>query len=80
MSQQTNKENENISLILGIISLIAWFFPLFGFPISIIGLSKSIKKNNNQLDFSKIDILLNSLGLLLTVINSAIGAYLGANR
>ncbi|MDF2540675.1 MAG: hypothetical protein K0S47_393 [Herbinix sp.] len=67
------------SLVLGIIGLLAWCIPLFGLPITIVGLVlgilglKSIYKG-----MAIAGIVLSSLGLLFSLVNSAIGAYLGA--
>jgi len=82
-TQNTNivdkKSQATASLILGIIGLIAWVLPLFGFPVTIIGLimgivgQKSTKKN-----MAMAGIVLSIIGLVITIINSAIGAYQGA--
>lgn len=67
-----------ISLVLGITGLIAWFIPIFGLPVTITGLVYGIK----GLDSTKktqaiIGIVLCIIGLVLTIANAAIGAYLG---
>lgn len=59
------------SLVLGILSLIFWVFPLLGFPISIVGLVLAGQKKYT------VGLVLNIIGLCLTVANSAIGAYMG---
>ena len=68
-----SEKKNTVSLVLGICSLIAWFIPLLGFPVSIIGLILGIK------DKYTAGIVLNVIGLALTVGNSAIGAFMGAN-
>ena len=60
------------SLILGIISLIAWLLPIVGVPVSLVGLIFGIKLKYNP------GIVLNIIGLMLCVANAAIGAYMGA--
>ena len=60
------------SLVLGIISLIVWLLPLAGFPVSIIGLVLGIRKKYT------VGTVLNVIGLMLCVANSAIGAFMGA--
>ena len=60
------------SLVLGIISLIAWLLPLAGFPVSIIGLILENRKKYT------VGTVLNVIGLMLCVANSAIGAFMGA--
>ena len=67
------------SLVLGIIGLIAWLIPLFGLPISIVGLIlgiKDMKSHNRGLAIA--GIVLCILGLVLAIINASIGAYMGA--
>lgn len=67
------------SMILGIIGLIAWLIPLFGLPITVIGLIlgvKSLKSNNSGI--ATAGVVTSIIGLVLTIINASIGAYLGA--
>ncbi len=61
------------SLILGIISLVAWLLPIVGLPLAIIGLILGIRKKYTP------GIVLNIIGLMGSVANAAIGAYMGAN-
>lgn len=67
------------SLVLGIIGLIAWLLPLVGYPVTIVGVVmgafgiKSEKKS-----FGTAELIMSIIGLVLTVANSAIGAYRGA--
>ncbi len=69
---QAGSGKATTSLILGYIGLLAWIIPLFGLPITITGLVMGIKGN------SKAGTILCIIGLVLTIINSAIGAYKGA--
>lgn len=67
------------SMILGIIGLIAWLIPLFGLPITVIGLIlgvNSLKSNNSGI--ATAGVVTSIIGLVLTIINASIGAYLGA--
>ena len=67
------------SMILGIAGLVAWFIPLIGLPITVIGLTLgiiSLKSNNRGM--ATAGIIMSILGLVLTIINGSIGAYLGA--
>lgn len=67
------------SLVLGIISLIVWIFPLLGFPVSIIGLIMGISSIKSEKDsFGTAGLILSIIGLVCCVANSAIGAYMGA--
>ena len=83
------KENNNVKdvsetkksttgLVLGIIGLVAWLIPIIGAPIVIVGLIYSIKGLKSlKHDMAVVAIVLCSFGLLLTIINASIGAYLG---
>ena len=65
-------QKSTASLVLGIIGFIAWLIPLFGFPVTIIGLILGIRRKYTT------GIVLNVIGLSITLINSVIGAVLGA--
>ena len=67
------------SLVLGLVGLLAWCFPLLGYPITIVGLilgTLGIKKGGKGMAIAGIILCTNTL--LLTIANSALGAYLGA--
>jgi Domain of unknown function (DUF4190) len=67
------------SLVLGILGLIGWCLPIFGLPMTIVGLVLGIKGQNSSNHGSAVaGIVLNIIGLALSVVNAAIGAYLGA--
>ncbi len=74
--ENTIKKNKS-PLVLGVISLFAWFIPIIGIITSIVGLILSIK--SRKIDKCKaydIAIVLNIIGIILTVANFAIGFYL----
>lgn len=78
---QENLNNKKIKtgLTLGIIGLFAWFIPLIGFPITIIGLIFSIKASKTTKKKTAIwAMTLSIIGLFLTIVNASIGAYMGA--
>lgn len=67
------------SLILGIFSLGAWIYPLCGIPLSIIGLFFGVAgQSSSRRGISIAGTILCIIGLILSVVNSAIGAYMGA--
>jgi len=67
------------SLCLGVFGLIAWFLPIIGFPVTITGLVLGIKSlNGPRRGIATAGIVLCIIGLVITTINAAIGAYLGA--
>ena len=65
--------------VLGLVGMLAWCLPVFGLPITIAGLVMSIlglKSTNRGIAIA--GVVLNSVGLVFTLINAAIGAYMGA--
>jgi hypothetical protein len=67
---------EITSFVLGIIGCIAWYLPLFGFPINIAGLI--LGKYGRKKGLALPGMILSIIGLILTTINALYGAYLGA--
>lgn len=65
------------SLVLGICSLFLWCLPILGLPASITGLVLAIKSKETGGGMSKAGLILNIIGLVLSVGNGALGAYLG---
>lgn len=73
------KPSGTAGLVLGIISMILWILPILGLPLSICGLVVSIKaQNKGASGKATAGIILCIIALVLTIINAAIGAYLGA--
>jgi len=67
------------SLVLGIIGLVAWFLPIIGFPVTIVGLVLGIKgMKSAKRDRAIAGVVMSIIGLALTIINSVAGAVLGA--
>ncbi len=69
------------SLVLGIIGMFAWFIPLCGFPISVVGLILGIlgvKSEKHGLAVA--GIVLASISLALTILNAIFGALIGINN
>lgn len=67
------------SMVLGIIGFVAWCIPLFGFPVTIVGLVLGIlgiKRGGKGMAIA--GIIMCSITLLCTLANSIYGAYLGA--
>jgi len=60
------------SLVLGIVSLGAWFIPFFGFPVTIAGIVTGIIAVVKDKSRGKavVGIALSSVGLIATFINS----------
>ena len=67
------------SLVLGIIGLLAWCIPIIGLPINVVGLVLGIKgRESVSSSMAKAGVTMCIIGLVLTIINAAIGAYLGS--
>lgn len=67
------------SLCLGLFGLMGWFLPIIGLPTTITGLVLGIKSYHGpRPGMAKAGIILCTIGLVASVINAAIGAYLGA--
>ncbi len=65
------------ALVLGIVSLLAWLLPIVGLPVSIVGLVLGIKTVKSEKKAMAIAaIIMSSIGLVLTIINGALGAYM----
>lgn len=81
-----NKGNEEktssqamIGFILGLCSIVAWFLPIIGYPVTITGIvfsSKGMKSSNRGKAIA--GLTLSIIFLIFTIINSLIGAIIGA--
>ena len=75
----TKNGRATTGLVLGIIGLVAWFIPIIGTPITIIGLVFGIKGLKSlKRGVAIAGIVLSSIGLFATIVNASIGAYQGA--
>ena len=67
------------SLVLGIAGLVTWIVPLFGLPITIVGLIMGVKGRNSQkAGTATAGIVLSVLGLIASFIHAVVAAYLWA--
>lgn len=65
------------SLVLGIVGFVAWCLPLVGYPVTITGLVLGIvAKNKGAKGMAVAGIILSSITLVLTLINSVLGALI----
>jgi hypothetical protein len=69
------------SLVLGVINLCAWFFPICGIPLAAIGIVLGFlgMKDPSQKTIAIVGIVLSGLGLIAGCINAALGAYMAAS-
>lgn len=65
-----------VALTLGLLSLVAWLIPLFGFPVCLCGLAACDRESKDSL--TEAAYVLCWISLVLTALNAAGGAYLGA--
>jgi hypothetical protein len=67
-----------VSLVLGVISLCAWFLPICGIPISAIGaILGGLSMGSSRRGMAIAGLVLCVVGLLLGLCNAAFGAYFG---
>ena len=78
--QETGRTEAIIAFVLGIVSLLAWCIPICGAPVTIAGIVLGIRglQSSSMRVMAIVGIVLSSLGLIATVVNAAVGAYLGA--
>ena len=67
------------SFILGLAGMAVWGFPVLGLPVTLIGLIFGIQGlRGRRKKLATVGLVLSIIGLTATIVNSAIGAYLGA--
>lgn len=69
-------------LVLGIISMIAWLIPLFGVPISAVGIVLAAlgRRSVSRRTMATVGLVLASIALVLALCNAALGVYLATQR
>lgn len=66
-------------MVLGILGLVFSLLPIIGLPINIVGLVFSAKSlDSPSRGKARAGVIMASIGVVLTIINAAVGAYLGA--
>lgn len=69
------------SLVLGIVSMIAWLLPIVGLPVSAVALGLGVKgRGGPGRRMAIAGIVLASIALALTLMNSGLAAYLSIRR
>ena len=71
-------KNAKNGFILGLVSIIAWLFPLLGYPVTICGIVFSVKglKSYSKKTMAIIGLVLSIIFLLVTFINSLLGVLM----
>ncbi|MCR8745705.1 hypothetical protein [Romboutsia lituseburensis] len=79
MENQIKKSKK--PMVLGILSLVAWIFPIIGLIVSTFGIVISSKRLKEvKCKAYKIGLVLNILGMTLTVLNIVLAFYLYMNN
>ena len=69
-----------VGFILGLCSIVAWFIPLIGFPVTVLGIIFStLGLNSNRKSLSITGIVLSVIFFVITLINSITGAIMMSN-
>ncbi len=75
-----NNGKATAGLVLGIIGMIAWLIPLFGYPVNIVGIILSaIGRKSENKSKATVGLVLSIIGLVLTLGNSIAGVILVLN-
>ena len=65
------------SLVIGIICLLAWLVPIFGFPLSVVGIVLGgMSRNSSRRRMAIAGIVMSAIGLLAMVVNLGVSFYL----
>jgi uncharacterized membrane protein len=79
MSSQAGGGKAVTSLVLGIVGMLAWLLPIIGLPVSITGLVFGVRSMNSvNKGMAIAGLTLSIIGVVLSIINASIGAYMGA--
>lgn len=78
MEENNKADGKSIaSFVLGIVGIIAWILPLFGYPVTIVGLVLGcIARKDKKNGFNLAGIILSSITLALTLGNSILGVIM----
>lgn len=70
----------NTGFILGIVSIVAWFIPLFGYPVTICGIVFSLRglASKNRRGKAIAGLVLSIIFLDVTLMNSIAGAIIAS--
>ena len=70
------------ALVLGIISAIAWLFPICGLPVAIVGLILGFiaRRSPARRTMATVGIVLCIIGLVLSIGNAALGVYIATQN
>jgi Na+/proline symporter len=74
---QGNSDLAIASLVLGIISLLAWLLPILGVPIAVVGLVFGVmSRNSPRRRMAIAGMVMSAIGLLAVVVNLGVSLFL----
>lgn len=75
-TEETANKKAQSGFILGLVGIIAWFIPLFGYPVTICGIVFSSKglHSKEKKGMAVAGLVLSIIFLIVTLINSILGA------
>lgn len=78
---EKGKTQAIIGLILGLVSIVAWYIPLIGFPVTVCGIIFSAIGMKSQTNKGKAiaGLTLSIIFLVVTIVNSVLGAILATS-
>ena len=74
-------KNATVGFVLGLVSTIAWFIPLFGFPVTICGIvfsAKGLKSKKNHTQ-AVVGLVFSIIFVIVTLVNSIVGVVMWNN-
>lgn len=79
VKKPASERRAKTGLVLGIIGMFAWFIPIIGLPVNIVGIVfASLGLNSNARGKAIAGLTLSILGVVLSLINAVVGAVLGS--
>jgi len=74
---QGNSDLAIASLVLGIISLLAWLLPILGIPVAVVGLVFGVmSRNSSRRRMAIAGMVMSAIGLLAVVVNLGVSLFL----
>lgn len=66
------------ALVLGILGLVAWFVPVIGLPITLVGVALGLwGRQGHRFRVAVVGLVLSGIGFLAALVNAFMGAVLG---
>jgi len=77
--REQTRRPRSVSLVLGVLALVAWLLPLVGLPLSLVGIGLGVSHLGDGVPakLERTGVVLNVVGLMAATANAAVGAYVG---